>query len=732
MHKFRWSKIRILLLFSLGLCTFSIAKQMKTFVEPSLDLPRTKNFAKVVRKSVTKTQKFLISEINTKGLIKSEPKETAQDFGLKSLIAYCGLLDSGIKIESDKLKFGIKHLLELEPKNLKVLSWQKLLCTKLNTKESSKVAKKCDKIILDCIKPNIQVSNKITSNPKASQCNNQITALAIRALLTGCTIELEQKFLIRVLEYWQSQQLKNGGFGFKFHIREGKPWTNPYGSITASILNSYILCLAKLIEENSSKFSSKNSLDKKAINWIVKNFRFRLNPNKNMQGYYDWIYQLNLLSDKTGLRRIGEISWYSKVANLLTKSQNYNGSFGFQKDIIKTSLALSVLAKKSRPIFITKLITSKVCDRYLPDAKFIADTVSKTFENPVSWQAVKIQNLNSQAAGRIIYIRGKDLIFLTNNELKLLKSYLLKGNLLVTNIITSDADKNEKLNIIFRKLFPQYHINKIKKDSTFYKIRKSNIALKNLSCINNGIRNLVIAFDDDISKTIFNTKAANHSKLINSINNLYAYISSNSKSFKIDIVNSKNSSHFIKSELKIFHINHRGNPNPEPAGFAQMKDFFINKKINFNYSKPISICKIPEKSIAYLTGTSNFSFSKTELDSFKKFLKSGGKIIANAAGSSKDFDKSFRAIISKFATLEKLEPKSNFLKEYPGLIRVKYRTIKSRKLRIYSIKLDGKIVGYYSSVDISAALAGYPLLGLKSYTPSYGRNLFYAFVKSLK
>ena len=734
MKRFRWLKIPALLAALFIICACFILSNSAICANEKLADTSQKYTNKIIKKAISKAQIFLIREINSQGFIKSEPKLSAPDFGLKTLIAYCALLDSNYKIKNNsKLKLGIKALLNLKPKNIKTLSWQKIFCTKLNSNSGKIVAKNCDNILLNCIKPKIQVSNKITYSHLNTDCNNQITALATRALLTGCTQKLNQKLLLRIQKYWQNQQQPSGGFGYKFHIRNGRKWTNPYGSITAAVLNSYILCLSKIDKKYSSIDFYK--VDKNAISWLSKNFQYRNNPQKNQQGYYDWIYQLNLLSDKTGLWTIGKISWHSKVCALLIRGQNLDGSFGYQKDIIKTSLGLSVLAKQFRKILITKIVSPNSINRYFPDAKLISDSISKTFEKSLTWQAVKPENISNLTKGRIILITGDALLDLTPKQLIALKSQIEAGALLVTNSVKNDAAKNENINKIFNQLFPNYPLKKLDKNSILYKIRKNNILFSSLTSINNDIRNLAILLPCDFSNFFTNSISNNSKKLYNTFNNIFLYISANNNSFKISRVYNRNPKVSPTSKLNLYHINHRGNPNPEPFSLHNIKVFLRNKKINFEYSKLTNISKIPAGYIAFLTGTDDMTFSKNNINSFKTFINSGGKIIVNSAGTSKKFDTSFRTLISNFATLKKLDTNSNFYKTSPSLKKVKIQNKKGRTLTIqpiiYSIIVDSKIVGYYTPIDLSSGMVGYPLLGLKCYTPNAARSIFFAIIKSL-
>lgn len=135
--------------------------------------------------------------------------------------------------------------------------------------------------------------------------------------------------------------------------------------------------------------------------------------------------------------------------------------------------------------------------------------------------------------------------------------------------------------------------------------------------------------------------------------------------------------------------------------------------------------------IANLTGTAALNLSDAQIEELRKFIGSGGTLIADSGGGSAEFsasaDKLLRTLFPDSAEAGlsvPLTPDSP-LYTLPAtrIDSVQYRTFARtivgglRAARILGITQNGRIAAYFSKEDLAAGLVGQPMDGIVGYTP---------------
>jgi len=100
-----------------------------------------------------------------------------------------------------------------------------------------------------------------------------------------------------------------------------------------------------------------------------------------------------------------------------------------------------------------------------------------------------------------------------------------------------------------------------------------------------------------------------------------------------------------------------------------------------------------------MTGESDFHFTTKERENMKKYLTSGGFLLASAGCSNKDWDRAFRREIKAIfedKPLKKIEMSHPIFKTVNTITEIKLSHASTDIARLEGIEVDGKIVVIYS------------------------------------
>jgi hypothetical protein len=193
-----------------------------------------------------------------------------------------------------------------------------------------------------------------------------------------------------------------------------------------------------------------------------------------------------------------------------------------------------------------------------------------------------------------------------------------------------------------------------------------------------------------------------------------------------------------KQTLRLARIRYDGNYDPEPLAFDRLALMLAReRKIKLDVSWPMEPEKLSAKDwpVAHMTGTEEFRLSDAQIAALRDYLADGGKLIADAAGGSQAFARSFMALIGqlvesgKFLAVPQTSP---LYRNGPyDVSTVAYRRgafeeiaeTPRREPRLQAVYVNDAPVIIFSLEDISGGLVGYPLHGLRGYRPTSARHL---------
>ena len=683
---------------------------------------------------------FLLGNFTKTGAVKDEAKPADLDYGIRTIASLYALRTAGV-LESKKSRQRRRAMnwsAKAKLNSTRALSWRIIMLCEYNIKVSYKIIKSDAAALLRCANQRGQFGIKLTP-PADDNYDNISTALAQRALSAAriAGFAAPAKFWKRALANWKTQQLKSGGFGYRLRKRAGKPWTNPYGSATAASLTGWYYC-ANNLATYKSLLRCKNVTDSKladrATAWLDKNFSAEFNPQKNLQGYYDWLMYLDQIGQQTGRKYLGSRPWFDAVSKVILTAQNADGSFGYDSDTLATAKTLVFLINSNRPVYISKVHYPGDWNTRPRDLANATAYLRKSYENNLGWCVADADKISATSRwGRVLYISGSDAVKFTPKQTAELRKFVLAGGLIISDNACENPRFKEAVFKLYRELFPRYQVLKLKSPSVVFPKNKSQANFEASYVISNGIRPLAYHFDQDLSLPLhLGITRAGAKSAFKIFANIYLQLSDNGRSFALPKAPSVDLQKYPRV-INLARINHRGGADPEPAGLGELTKTLAAVGVDLKVSKLMRIAKLRVENypVAYLTGTRDMMLTQAEQNQLVKYVKSGGVIVCDSAGSSVEFTRSLTRFAEKIGKLEK-SPKGWL--DQTGLKLDKVKLIsKSGKRQnqtavLYHVNYKNRPAIIFSPVDLAAGLVGYPLSKLERYVPADARKILSAMV----
>jgi len=169
-----------------------------------------------------------------------------------------------------------------------------------------------------------------------------------------------------------------------------------------------------------------------------------------------------------------------------------------------------------------------------------------------------------------------------------------------------------------------------------------------------------------------------------------------------------------RDELVIAQIRHGGDWDPTPHALPNlMKYIQKNTTLNVQFKREVvdlenvDVFKHP---VLYLSGLRDFQLKDAEVGQLRKYLSSGGVLIADAAAGRAAFDKAFRREIARVLPgreLERLDLKSPVYQmpyriravDYTDLVKAQDASLNAPMLM--GVKVDGQVAVVYSPLSLA-------------------------------
>ncbi|MGQ0634475.1 MAG: DUF4159 domain-containing protein [Planctomycetaceae bacterium] len=607
--------------------------------------------------------------------------------------------------------------------------------------------------------------------------NAQFAILGLReAQEMGVPVKLD--VWRRARNHWIATQNPDGGWSY---TGRGAGTT---GSMTVAGIASLVITEAMLKAEQKELNPDGTPVccaddppDKAledACRWLGNNFSVRQNPGGNMWLLY-YLYGLERAGRFSGRRffvnnRGDKHDWYREGAEHLVAVQDrlsgaWRGVGQMESDpVLGTGLSLMFMSKGLAPVLINKLqygsrgegargVVASDWNRHKNDVRNLTQHITGLDKWPklLNWQIVDV----SQASVRdllqapIVFFNGTDPPRFTQEDLALLKEYVLQGGFLFVVNGCKSAAFDEGFRDMVRQMYPQSEAQLRKLDASHpvfraeYNLldRESGEPSAELWGVDVGCRTSIIYSPDDISClwdkwtsfAIPHRPQALNTMITKAMRvgvNVVAYVTGRELFDKIardaQVQPDTPIDRVERDLLKLAKIRYTGDWDAAPQALRNLL-LALNSTVGLAASTKQRDLTLADPNlfrypIVYMHGRHDFALGKTEQEKLRQYLDRGGVLVADACCGAPAFDKSFRRLMQQLFpenALKRIPPNHEL---FNGKVGYELKTVKRREPDVdvsdaalsvavrtvepflEGVEVDGRFIVIYSKYDISCAL----------------------------
>jgi len=692
--------------------------------------------------AVASAGRFLLGKLGPKGHCLEEADEKSPQFGGKTALCVHALLTAGLKPQkTPALSRAIAWLRKAKLTGTYAVATRACAFARLRDPESRAVLRADARWLTEAMNAEggyTYTSSGGAANATYDNSNAQMALLGVWAAARR-GVDVPPAYWSRAERYWLEQQQPDGGWGYRTHPRTLQAKT--YGSMTAAGLASLFICFDNLRAEKFVRCaaSAENEPIAKALAWMGKSFLAHENPRKGVEWYYYWLYCAARVGLASGHKYFGAHDWYAEGRRELLACQNGDGSWGYGERIVETAFALMFIVRGRHPVLVNKLRYAGKWNARPRDAANFARWLSYTFERPVSWQIV---NMDSSVAdwheAPILYLSGAGPIELTGEQIDRLRLYARQGGLILSEAACSNGDFTLDMGKLYRKLFPEYPLERLAADHPVYAAHFPPQTEAWLSGVSNGLRLLAVHAPREVSLALQLGYRPAGRPIYELLANVYMYATDRG------MLRPRGSAYWPaeakvtpRATIRLARLRHAGNCDPEPLAWRRLAILVANRHgVKLDVSAPISPAELDPARwpVAHLTGTRAFTLAAAETKALAAYLSAGGTLVADAAGGSRTFADAVKRqiypLVPDGRRGELTQDHAIYLGGPHKLDRVRYRreyaaTLGSEKTRPHlRVVLSGERPAIiFSREDITSGLLGTPAYRMLGYAPDSAERL---------
>lgn len=564
--------------------------------------------------------------------------------------------------------------------------------------------------------------------------NSQLAVLGVYAGAAALDLDVPAAYWRRVERHWVTQQQADGGWGYL--VPGGSLRTKSYGSMTAAGLATLYLCFDHLHREEflRATMGSEYKPIASAHEWLAGHFSPADNPGKGVEWYFYWLYSLERVGMASGEKYLGGHDWFGKVLGELLSQQGGDGAFGGADPVSDTAFAMMFLARGRHPMLLHKLNYPGKWNSRPRDAANLVDWWSSAYERPVRWQAIRLDATSADLhEAPILYISGAGPIELNDSQVDTLRRFVNEGGTIVSEAAGNNADFTLDVKKLYQRLFPSYEPARLPDSHPIYAMNVQKASDAGLTAVSNGVR-LLAVHATELSLGLQMGPGPAWRQSFDQLAGICLYVTDNGT------LRARTAEHWPKAQeftpratIRVARLRHEGNCDPEPLAWQRLTILMGNKhKVRLEAAGPIDIAGLDfaKHPIAGMTGTGDFKLKASEREALKKFLAAGGTLVVDAAGGAKPFADAVERELFGLIPGGIVGDVASNSPVYAG-VRISYRREFATALgetartqgRLRGVQDDQRLAIIFSPDDLTAGLVGYPVYGLRGYSPDTAANL---------
>lgn len=367
------------------------------------------------------------------------------------------------------------------------------------------------------------------------------------------------------------------------------------------------------------------------------------------------------------------------------------------------------------------------------DINNLLRTTTKILDIPYTSREMKLDQFDFDPTQTpICYFTGHEAISFTDEQRAKLRAYAIKGGTIWGDACCGAEDFATAFRDEMRRVFPEKPLKIIPLDHPIYSIyyTVNSVKYKNgknrytdipkLEAINVGCRAAVIFARHDLScGWDGHTHNSGHRYDVADANRLGVNMTAYALAYYKTGLMLRHRVEYDKAQpagdndFFIGKIMHDGDWDTDPNSLQHLMlaaDRATKVKVNFK-EQPVELAKsnLFDFPFLYMSGHDNFELAKDETDALRKYLESGGFLLADACCGRTGFDLSFRKMVKDLcrdAKLERLPDDHELFKihnkigtvDYTPLVRAEKPGFAAPYLE--GVTVDGRLVLVYSRFDL--------------------------------
>ncbi len=692
--------------------------------------------AEQLDKAIASAEAFLKSSIDSEGKCAGEFDQAHEQFGAPTAVCLYALLTANPIADDPAVERGINWLAGAKLRGTYPVALRTLAMSAWPSGRALPIIKKDVDWLLKAADSAGGYSSSSLKKRPGKRIDNFHTVFAALAVASASRrgITASDDFWRAIQQHFVASQQNDGGWAYR--VRPPVMSAKTYGSLTAGGLTAMFSCFDVL---HSEKYLSPTGPGKyepieRALGWLGSNFTISENPRLGYNWYYQWLYLLERAGWASGRKYFAGEDWYRRGVSALGSTQHADGSWGHGKSIEQTAWALLFLSRGRQPVLLNKLSYDGSWNRRPRDAANLTRWVGRTFEKPMRWQIVGIDSpISDWHDAQILYISGAGTVEFAPAQVDKLRRFVYQGGLIVSEAVGSSADFTVSMQRLFAQLSPDHPLTELPKNHPIYSLHFSPDKPAILWGISNGIRLLAIHSPRDFSHSLQMGPGRGQTAQFELATNIYLYATDSGthkpwaqQGWPELIALDKPA-----RTIKLARLKYDGNFDPEPLALDRLAGEFAQiDNTKLVVSDPMEITQLDAETwpVAAMTGTESFTLTEPELSALRKYLRSGGTLIVDAAGGSAQFADSAEEQL--LGLLPQGQQRPVFVEQLQfgsgavAIEKIQYRRDfttalgpAADRLRLQAIYLDDRPAIFYSREDITAGLVGYPGYRLRGYTP---------------
>lgn len=529
---------------------------------------------------------------------------------------------------------------------------------------------------------------------------------------------------------WTGIQNMDGGWGYQR--------AESTGSMTAAGLATLYVVLDRVHALTAHRRAEglRQAIDA-AQDWLGREFTPD-NPRGDLRWKYYYLYSVERAGRASGRKYFRGRDWFREGAADLIRRQQSDGSWPGEgmSSLQCTSFALMFLSHGRAPLLYAKLEHGPDWDHYYRDVAGLTRYCERSFERLLNWQIVDLNGpLEDLLEAPVLYLCGKQAWEFTEEQAFKLQQYALRGGLIFAVVPRGGEAFEDSMRALALRLFPELPLRPVPKDHPLYsgavQFRFEKPAL--MFHMTNSLRSMFLLCPEDVAFhwNTFRLPAGEKDFQFGANVHLYATDKTTPRN-RLETPNIEIAPLDVERTLRVTRVAYKGRWDVEAFGWVRLRAYLNNTSrarllvasgVTFDALNPEDV------RVAYITGTQAFELSPAEVSGLRRFLTSGGTLLADGAGGSREFVESLERYVREALGVEPVTlPRDSCVISGEGvtgaeaLREIRYRrAARIERGRDYPLlkafDIGSRLACIYSPLDLSGGLLGTQIFECNGYDP---------------